>query len=123
MRSFQDAARFWWVRNSERAGLAIVLLVLAAIFALFRPVGRPVPLTGIVTAINVQDAKHHPPFNAWVDLGGGNQTIVDLPSEHGCVVGSHIALEKTRFSFGQRLFGEHYTASGHGCDVRPATSR
>ena len=121
-RSLRDSARFWWILNRERAGLAIVVLVLAAIFALFRPVGHPTRLTGVITAINVQDARRHPPFNAWVDLGG-SQTIVELEAGHACVVGSRITLEKTRFSFVRRFFGEHYAVAGHGCDVPPATGR
>jgi hypothetical protein len=121
-RSLRDSARFWWILNRERAGLAIVVLVLAPIFALFRPVGHPIPLTGVVTAINVQDAKRHPPFNAWVDLGG-SQTVVELEAGHGCVVGSRIKLEKSRFSFARRFFGEHYAVARHGCDVPPTAER
>ncbi|KRA60438.1 hypothetical protein ASD79_09415 [Caulobacter sp. Root655] len=114
--------RFWWLLNGERAGLVIVVLVLAAILVLFRPVGHSIPLTGVVTAINVQGGKMQPAFNAWVDLGG-SQTVVGLPAQHGCVVGSRIALRKARFSFAQHYFGEHYAISGHGCDVRPATGQ
>jgi hypothetical protein len=114
--------RFCWIHNREHAGLAIVVFALAAILALFRPVGHPIPLTGLVIAINVQDARRHPPFNAWVDLGG-NRTVVELEAGHGCVVGSPIAVEKARFSFARRYFGEHYAVSGHGCDGPPATGR
>lgn len=105
--------RFWWVRNGERAGLLVVVLILAAALALFYPVGRVVPLSGIVTAINVQDARRAPPFNAWVDLGG-SKTVVGLPDGHKCVVGSRIALEKARFRFGQ-----HYAAARQACDIAP----
>jgi hypothetical protein len=118
----KDSVRFWWIRNGERAGLAIPVLVLAVALVLFRPVGHPTMLTGVVTAINVQDARRHPPFNAWVDLGG-NRTIVELPAGHGCVVVSRIALKKARFSFARRYFGQHYTIAGHGCAVPPATGR
>ena len=121
-RPSREAVRFWWIRNREHAGLAIVVLVLAAIFALIRPVGNPIPLTGIVTAINVQDAKRHAPFNAWIDLGG-SQTVVELEAGHGCVVGSRIAVEKARFSLARRYLGEHYAISGHGCGGPPATGR
>lgn len=110
------------MRNGERFGLALVVLVLAGLLALFRPVGHPIALTGVVTAINVQDARRQPPFNAWVDLGG-SRTVVGLPAQHGCVVGSRIALRKSRFSFARHYFGEHYAISGHGCDVPPAPGR
>ncbi len=122
VRAFGDAARFWWIRNGERFGLVLVVLVLVGLLALFRPVGHPIPLTGVVTAINVQDARRQPPFNAWVDLGG-SRTVVGLPAQHGCVVGSRIALQKARFMFVERYFGEHYAISGHGCDVPPTTGR
>jgi hypothetical protein len=114
--------RFWWIRNREHAGLAIVVLALTAVLALIRPVGHPILLTGTVTAINVQDARRHAPFNAWVDLGG-SQTIVELEAGHGCVVGSRIAVEKARFSFARLYFGEHYAISGHGCDGALAMGR
>jgi hypothetical protein len=119
--------RLWCSLHCEPLGLVIVFLVFAAIFALFRPEGRPTTFTGFVTAINVQDAKRRPPFNAWVAFDGG-KTIVSLPAGHGCVVGSRIALEKSRFSFARRYFGEHYTAARHACDtpaaaIRPATAR
>ncbi len=117
-RSLRESARFWWILNRERAGLAIVVLVLAALFALFRPVGHPTMLTGIVTAINVQGGRRQPAYNAWVDLGGG-QTVVGLEAGHGCVVGSRIVLEKTRFSFARRYFGEHYAVADPGCAVSP----
>ncbi len=121
-RSLKESVRFWWILNSERVGLVIPLLVLAAVVVLFRPVGHPTMLIGVVTAIHVQDVRRHPPFNAWVDLGG-SQTIVELPAHHGCVVGSHIVLQKARFSFVRRYFGEHYAISGRGCDASPATGR
>jgi len=105
--------RFWWIRNGERAGLIIAPLLLVAAFVLFRPLGAPVHLTGTVIAINVQDARRAPPFNAWVDLGG-SQTVVGLPAGHRCVVGARIALEKARFRF-----GKHYAASRDGCDIPP----
>jgi hypothetical protein len=50
-----DNVRLWWLLNRERAGLVIPVLFLAAILVLFRPVGHPTMLTGIVTAIHVQD--------------------------------------------------------------------
>ena len=114
--------RLWWIFNRERAGLVIPVLMLAAALLLFRPVGHPTPLTGVVTAINVQGGKRQPAFNAWVDLGG-SQTVVGLEAGHGCVVGSRITLEKTRFSFVRRYFGEHYAVAGRGCDVPEMTGR
>jgi hypothetical protein len=117
VRSPKDALRFWWIRNGERFGLALVVLALAGLLVLFRPAGHPIPLTGVVTAINVQDARRNPPFNAWVDLSG-SQTVVGLPAQHRCVVGSRIALQKSRF-----MFVEHYAISGNGCDVPPAPGR
>jgi len=123
VKSFKDVMRLWWIGNSEGVGLAVVVLVLAAILVLFRPLGHATHLTGVITAINIQDARRRPPFNAWVDLGGGSQTIVGLPARHQCVVGSRIALEKTRFSFVGRFFGQHYTVLGPGaiCGPRPSS--
>jgi hypothetical protein len=112
--SWKESLRFWWIRNGEWAGLVIVVLVLGGILALFRPVGPSTPLAGVVTAINVQGGRRQPDFNAWVDLGGGSQTVVGLSAKHGCVVGSRIVLRKARFSF-----GEHYAVSDHGCDTQP----
>jgi hypothetical protein len=119
-RSLKESAQLWWILNREHAGLFIPVLVLAAAFVLFRPVGHPTMLIGVVTAINAQDVRRHPPFNAWVDLGG-SQTTIELPAQHGCVVGSRIKLQKVRFSFARRYFGEHYTTAGHGCEVPPET--
>jgi hypothetical protein len=100
-RSLTRSLRLWWLFYRERLGLVIVILVLAAIFVLFRPVGRPTELTGVVTAINVQGGKMQPAFNAFVDFDGG-KTVVGLPADNGCLVGSRITLEKARFSFVRR---------------------
>ena len=121
-RSLTESVRFWWIINRERAGLAIPVLVLAAIFVLLRPVGHPTTLTGVVTAINVQGGRRQPAFNAWVDLGG-SQTVVGLEAGHGCLVGSRIVLQKARFSFVRRYFGEHYAVASHGCDVPQMAGR
>ena len=122
----KESARLWWILHREPLGLAIAIIglgaILAAVLVLFRPVGGPTTLTGVVTAINFQDAKRRPAFNAWVDFEGG-RTIVSFPAGHGCVVGSRIRLEKTRFSFVKRYFGEHYAAAEHVCDVPPTIGR
>lgn len=123
VRSLKESAQLWWVMNRERAGLVIPVLVLASVLVLFRPVGPPTSLTGVVTAINVQGGgRRQPAFNAWVDLGG-SQTVIGLEAGHGCIVGSRIVLQKVRFSFARRFFGEHYAFSGHGCDVPPSAGR
>lgn len=97
--------------------MALAVIVLAALLLLFRPLGHPTLVTGVVTAINPQvDGKLQSPFNAWVDLGGGNRTAVQLKAEHGCVVGSRINLRKAHF-----LVGEHYAVADKGCGALMAT--
>ncbi len=114
--SFRDSVRFWWINYREPAGLALAVVALAALLLLFRPLGHPTLVTGVVTAINPQvGGKLQSPFNAWVDLGGGNRTAVQLGAGHGCVAGSRITLQKARFSF-----GEHYAVAGNGCGASTA---
>jgi hypothetical protein len=99
--SFKDTAQFWWIRNGERAGLVLVALILLTVLLLARPLGRPTSLTGVVTAIHIDDRKNHPAFNAWIDLGG-NRILVGLSTGHECNIGSPITILKTRTAFGPR---------------------
>jgi hypothetical protein len=122
-----ETIRFWWIRNRDHAGLAIVLLLLAAILPFFVPLRRSTPRTGIVTRINVGGAaKLTPAFYAWVEIDG-REIVVGLPSNHGCAVGSPIALQKAH-----TLSGERYGVSTRRCSttasaprvgVKPATAR
>lgn len=116
-RSLKESVRFLWIFNREPAGLVVAVLLMVALATPVIPLGRSIPLTGVVTAINVQGGKRQPAFNAWVDLGG-SQTVVGLPLNHECVVGSPIALEKT-----PTLLGGHYAISGKGCGAAPAVRR
>jgi hypothetical protein len=106
----KDSIQFWWFRNGGGAGLVLVVLVLLALLLLARPVGRSTSLTGVVTAIHLDDRKNHPAFNAWVDLGG-NRIIVGLSASHECDIGSPITILKTR-----TIFGSRYMAAN---DCRP----
>jgi hypothetical protein len=80
--------------------------------------GRSTPRTGVITRINIGGAgKLQPAFNAWVAVDGG-QIIVGLPFDHRCVVGSSIALRKSR-----TLSGERYGLSSTRCGSTPNLRR
>ncbi len=116
--SLKESLRFWWIRNGERAGLAVVPLVLIVILPFFVPLGPSTPRTGVINRINIGGAgKLQPAFNAWVAVDGG-EIIVGLPLDHRCAVGSTIALRKSR-----TLSGERYALSSMRCDGAPTLRR
>lgn len=116
--SLKESVRFWWIRNGERVGLAIVPLLLIVILPFFVPLGRSAPRTGVINRIDVGGAgKLQPAFNAWVAVDGG-EIIVGLPLDHRCAVGSVIALRKSR-----TLSGERYALSSTRCGVAPTPRR
>lgn len=91
-------------------GAAAILLFAVLIV----PQGSVTTHTGQVTGFRALSSETGTEVHATVQVEG-RLTVVQLPAQNNCSVGSPITLRKARFPLGER-----YAVQGRGCALRDA---
>jgi hypothetical protein len=99
----------WWLEHGGIVGLGLGALGLLLFGLLLIPRGPVTLHTGRVTGFRALSSETGTEVYATVNVEG-RPTVVQLPVNNGCSVGSAIALRKARFPLGAR-----YAARGQAC--------
>jgi len=110
--SLKERVRFWWIRNGEKAGLAIAVALIAVFgVVVLSPKRRDDPFihTGVVTGFGSSATETGTEIYARVYVDRRTVTV-RIEDPHSCIVGGHIALR--RMYYGSGVF---YFADRRGC--------